>query len=471
MIFLALAVYFCIYISTQFGYGVGMTLGLIPFILFFIFATINKPLISLGLLLILNYFIMGIGRYIQYSIPTTNIYDLFFALIFSSIILRQIAKREDFSNIFNPYTFLSLTWLLYCIINIGNGITGELHTEAWLKAIRPLALYSLLTCLIVSITCDHYKFIRYFFILWGILTLLAAAKGYWQKVHGFDATEYAWLMTRGRSTHIIHSGIRYFSFFTDAANYGCSMGFSNVVFFLSSFYTKNKYEKLFYLIVSAAGFYGFLVSGTRAAIAVPIAGLAFYAFLSKNWKTGLFAFMILISGLAILKYTTVGGSNSMIRRMRTALDTDDASFQVRIENQKALKAYMSETPFGIGLGVDNENVPPSNKYYFVATCPPDSDLVNIWIRTGAIGLSIYIIVHCFLFSSASYILLFRIKNPEIRGPLTAMLCGCAGMFVASYANMIYFQFPNGPIIYTCYTLVFLAPFFDKQYTAEHELTA
>ena len=71
----------------------------------------------------------------------------------------------------------------------------------------------------------------------------------------------------------------------------------------------------------------------------------------------------------------------------------------------------------------------------------------------------------------SYILLFKIRNPEIRGPLTGMLCGCAGILVASYANMVYFQFPNGILIYSCFTFVFLGPYLDKQYSEIHGLPA
>ena len=172
-----------------------------------------------------------------------------------------------------------------------------------------------------------------------------------------------------------------------------------------------------------------------------------------------------------MKYTTIGDSNRLIRRMRTVFDTEDASLNVRFENQKALKAYMSEIPFGIGLGVDAEEVPPQNKYRFVATCPPDSELVYIWIHLGQVGLTVYLILQVLMYICACCILVFRVRNPEIRGPLTGMLCGTAGMLVASYANQIYFQFPNGPLIYTCLTLVFLAPYFDKQYSEEHGRTS
>ena len=54
------------------------------------------------------------------------------------------------------------------------------------------------------------------------MTLLAAAKGYWQKNKGFDSTELSWLWAYGARTHFIHSGIRYFSFFTDAGLFGAA---------------------------------------------------------------------------------------------------------------------------------------------------------------------------------------------------------------------------------------------------------
>ena len=90
---------------------------------------------------------------------------------------------------------------------------------------------------------------------------------------------------------------------------------------------------------------------------------------------------------------------------------------------------------------------------------------------GIVGLCVFLGMHAILFLSGSYILLFKIRNPEIRGPLTGMLCGCAGILVASYANMVYFQFPNGILIYSCFTFVFLGPYLDKQYSEIHGLPA
>lgn len=445
----------------------GIIIGLIPFVMLCTFLCINKPVTLLGITFIINYLIMGVSRYYPIPIAITNIFDLLYGIMLALILLKQLQSNHNFKKILNGYTCITIIWLLYCIINVGNGITGELYLEAWLRIIRPWALYPILTCIILSIHCNRYTFIYYFLFLWGILTLLAAAKGYWQKNKGFDSTELAWLWTYGARTHFIHSGIRYFSFFTDAATFGASMGLSCTTFILTFFYTKNLYLKLFYLIVGIAGFYGLLISGTRSAIAVPIAGLGLFLFLSKNWKIGLITGVLLFGGVGILKYTNLGEDNRLIRRMRTAFDTNDQSLQVRFGNQKALKAYMSEMPFGIGMGVDNGVLPPQNKYYFVSICPADSSLVDVWKQMGIIGLCVFLSIHAILFITGSYILLFKIQNSEIRGPLTGMLCGCAGLLVASYANMVYFQFPNGILIYSCFTFVFLGPYLDKQYTEAH----
>lgn len=457
----------CIYLSVRVQSGMGLVLGFFPFALIFTYLCILNQYIALVLLALVNYFIMGLGRYISIPIPISAIFDVIFGFIFVTVLFRNLANKENFQNVFNLYFAFMLVWFAYCFINVGNHATGTIHFTAWLGNVRVISLYALVTSVIIAISAKNYKFIHWFLILWGILTLLAAAKGYWQKNHGFDAAEWAWVSTRGANTHLLRTGIRFFSFFTDAANYGCGMGLSLVTFFLSFFYVKNKYLKVFYLLVAAAGGYGLLISGTRASMAVPIAGLGLFIFLCKNWKIGLSSATILLVGIFILKYTTIGDSNRLIRRMRTVFDTEDASLQVRFENQKALKAYMSEIPFGIGLGVDAEEVPPQNKYRFVATCPPDSELVYIWIHLGKVGLIVYLVLQVLMYICACCILLFRVKNPEIRGPLTGMLCGTAGMLVASYANQIYFQFPNGPLIYTCLTLVFLAPYFDKQYSENH----
>ena len=198
----------CIWTATTMKATVATAIGLIPFLLTFIFICIKRPTILLCITFIINYIIMGINRYYPIPIPITNIFDLLFGIMLTLIILKQVYTDDDNrKNAMNAYTFVLLGWLLYCIINAGNGITGELYPEAWLRILRPWAIYPLLTCFILSIHCNRYSFLHYFLILWGIFTLLAAAKGYWQKNKGFDSTELAWHGC-GHTVHALTSYIR-----------------------------------------------------------------------------------------------------------------------------------------------------------------------------------------------------------------------------------------------------------------------
>ena len=57
-----------------------------------------------------------------------------------------------------------------------------------------------------------------------------------------------------------------------------------------------------------------------------------------------------------------------------------------------MKKYMAEAPWGIGMAVGARNVPANNKYTIMAVVPPDSEYVFIWIHTGIIGITIFLIL-------------------------------------------------------------------------------
>jgi hypothetical protein len=465
-----------IYISCKVAMGGKPTLavgaGLLPAGMILALACLRWPQYLLAFTFIVNYIILGLGRYVSIPVPTTIILEMLFALLLLCFLLKTVSEHNfRLEDSFNAYWVITFVWMLWCILNIANGITGSVRPSEWYRAVRPIGFYPLLISLIVGLYAMHYSFIRKFLVLWGLLILCAAVKGYCQRNYGFDHAEFMWLMSGGARTHLISTGVRYFSFFSDAANYGCGMGMSLVVYFVTSLYTRNRLLRVFYFIVAMAGGYGMLISGTRSALAVPIVGAAMYTVLCKNVRVCVSSGLILAAAVFILACTNIGDNNRYVHRMRTAFDKDDASMNVRYENQKAIKSYMAETPFGIGLGLDYVNLSSRNKYYLVASTPPDSDLVNIWIRLGQVGLTVYLLLQGLVLAIGSCNVWFRVRNPEIRGPLTGMICGCGGLLVASYANMVYFQFPNGPCVYTCLTLVCLAPFFDRQYSEEHGIQA
>lgn len=280
-----------------------------------------------------------------------------------------------------------------------------------------------------------------------------------QKYIGFDASEQYWLNMGGSRTHIIYSGVRYFSFFSDAASFGCGMGLSMVVFSLVAFYIRSKSFRFYFIAVALLAGYGMMISGTRAAMAVPFVGYAFFLLLSKQWKIMIPGIVLIAFVFVFFKFTYIGQGNTEIRRMRSAFHvTEDASFQARQINQTKMGMFMKDHPFGIGIGKAKRAEPGDYMYQL----PTDTSLVYIWVETGVVGLVFFLSIFLITFARGLYDVWFKIQDPQLRGFIGALLAGVAGMLACSYGNETLQQFPNGPIIYVCMAFVFMGRRLDQE---------
>ena len=284
-----------------------------------------------------------------------------------------------------------------------------------------------------------------------------------QKFVGFDYAETNWLYNGGGAlTHLIGSGTRYFSFFTDAGNFGSNMGFAGIFFAITALYEKKIVYKIYYSLIAIGGFYAMFLSGTRGAIIVPLAAICLYTVISKNIKACISAGSLLIIIYIFFAFTHIGQGNTAIRRMRTAFQpTKDASFIVRKENQKKLATYLKNKPFGEGLGLSGgENKKMSIR--FTTSIPVDSWYVKLWVETGIIGAVLYLGVLFITIGRGSWIVMFKIHDPELKGRLTAFLCGIFGMLASAYGNAFWGQYPTAIIAFTCLSLVLNGEYYDKE---------
>ena len=156
MAILAIVTLLCIYISVTKNAVISIALGIIPFALIFTYLCIFKQYLALILLAIVNYFIMGLGRYVSLPIPTSVMFDLTFGFIFVTILFRNLAYKDSLKNIFNLYFMFMLVWFAYCFINVGNHATGTIHFNAWLGNVRVISLYAIITSVIISINSYIY---------------------------------------------------------------------------------------------------------------------------------------------------------------------------------------------------------------------------------------------------------------------------------------------------------------------------
>ena len=176
------------------------------------------------------------------------------------------------------------------------------------------------------------------------------------------------------------------------------------------------------------------------------------------------AFLILI--FIFLKYTMLAHGNPQVRRMRTAFNAQDPSLQVRLENQKKLKAYMKSRPFGVGIGLGGVKARRFTPYAFTSNVPTDSWFVMIWVETGIIGLILHIGILLSILAYGAYLALFVLKDKELKGLIIALVCGIFGIYATSYGNEVLGQFPTGIILYMSMAIVFVSPYFDREIEEE-----
>jgi hypothetical protein len=447
----------CLLLSFYFFYKnqfiPGIVALFVPFIVGYVIWVFLNPLVGFLSLFIANYFILGIARYLPGPLGLSV--DALLVLTWLSLFFTQFNRKVEWGKAWNSLTIISIVWFVYILFELFN---PEARSRvAWFYSMRGVGLYMLLTIPLTFILLDKRKYLDLMLRLWAIFTLLGVAKGMMQLYIGPDPWEKYWLATVGGKTHLIATGLRVFSFFSDAATYGVSMGYSGVVFALVALNSKGKKKKIFYLISGMAALYGMLISGTRGAIAVPFAGFALYAVLSKQIKILVVGGILLVSIYGILKFTSIGAGNAQIRRFRTALDSDNPSLMVRKENQKLLKVYLASRPFGGGIGSAGNWGMRFSPGTFLAETPTDSWYVQIWAEQGIVGLSLHLCVLAFLIGSCSYIIMFRLKDPELAGLGSALISGIFGIMAASYGSGALGQMPNGILMYMSLAFIFMMP--------------
>ena len=421
-------------------------------ILYFLF---SHPVNGLWLALVAAFFAIGANRYLPGPLGL-SIDFLLVLTILSGIF--QINLKPEWYRLKNFLFISTLLWFGYCLLQIINPEARSI--EAWFYAVRGVALYMMFAVPLGLLYLRKPEYLNTFlYILLGA-SLLGFFWGYKQYVLGPDSAEWAWLETGPKKTHILRGKLRVFSFFSDAGQFGASMGHILVicgVLLLGPF----SFTKKVMLGIAALLFtYGLLISGTRGALFVPAFGFLGFLITTKNFKLLSIGLIIMGGTYGFLKYTTILNDVAEVRRMRTALDPNDASFQVRLENQRKYKEYLKTRPFGGGIGTAGTWGLRFSPGTFLAETPTDSWYVKIWGETGIIGLSLHLTMLVSIIVLGMRII-WKLKTESLKWKIMAIHSAYIGIVVASYGNPIFGQLPTGIIIYLTWAFVFLAPYYDR----------
>jgi O-Antigen ligase. len=445
------------------GYNTFVIICCAPIIILLIYSTFKWRLAGLWLLIIVNYFIPF--KLINWHMPVSLIEEgLEMALIAVAIIdARQTPRFERTLNIM-LYAFM--LWFGLCFIEIFNDTCGlGINFTAWFSGARLMTFQILWIILVFSVYITTPKILITYLRLWACLSLFSACWT-WKMINiGLTPEENAFLNGPGSSTHLLQAGtlIRYWSTFTDAANYGCNAAASAVCFLIIALTSRITWERLFFAFVGIFVIWGMFQSGTRTAIICLILGGVVYLLLSKSVRIIVPCTIVLGIFLFILIFTNIGNGNQQIRRMRSAFNKDDASANVRDVNKAAIAKYMKDAPWGVGIGIHNENIPAWNRYKILINIPPDSEYVYIWVRTGPIGVTIFAFCMLIMLGGASYIVLFRLKNRSLIGIGGGLCSAFAAIQLGGYANQVIYQYPNGLIFFGGLAIVYLLPYFETDW--------
>ena len=441
---------------------------LLPLVIPFIYFAFSWPNIIFLVLIFVNYFIQFFSKLqlLPRGIPM-SLYNELIELLLIAIAIVDFRKYAHFERLGNLMFFALSVWCTFCTLEMLNDTCGlGLDIGGWYTGARMMAFQLLYAFIVFTLYIDTPQKLTIFFRLWAALSIFSVLWTLKQQYVGLTEAENIWMETRGRTTHILNGGtlIRYWSTFNDAAQYGIHAACVAIIFFTMSITTKIKVDRYFFLLTGIVVTWQMFASGTRTATFCLIAGFGTFLVLSKSFRIMVPSAIIGGILISLLMFTTIGQGNQQIRRMRSAFDKHDASANVRDINQAAIKKYLADAPWGLGLSAGHDNIPANNKYKKLSTIPPDSEYVYIWVHTGSVGITVFLILTVIMFLGACWVVLTKLKDQSLIGIGGGLCSAFVAIQLGGYANQVLMQFPNCLMFYGGLAIVYVLPYIEPEWT-------
>lgn len=380
--------------------------------------------------------------------------------IWAGVIIK--ARKEVYGRINNDLFYLFLVWLLISILEVLNPGSS---TIGWMAEIRSTAIYPFMAVTLGLLIFEDNKDLDIFLILIIGLSVLAALNGIKQLFIGPSHGEQLFLNANTK-THLLWGRLRVFSFYSDAGQFGASQAQLALISIILALGPFKKWKRIILLVCGLLLFYGMLISGTRGALFVLVAGGAVALILSKKVKIIIIGSMIALSFIFVLKFTYIGNGNYQIYRLRSAVNPNDASLIVRLNTQRILRDYMSTRPFGGGLGVIGYNGRLHNSDKYLSTIPPDSYFVKLWAMYGIVGFTIWLGSMLYIFGKCCGIV-WNINDERLKIKMIALTSGFAGILVCSYGNEVINNMPSSITVCLSLVFVYLSPQLELQRSSRY----
>ena len=444
--------------------GVDMsTWGILAPVLVILFSTgsvflvrlFQKPVVGLYAALIYSFVMPMLGREIL-PLPFGVGFEILLIITWVVVFIRS--RQFDWKLLNNDLVVLTTLWFLLSVLEVINPAGASVM--GWATELRSVALHPLLIIPLTLLLCNSRKSIDVFVTITVAVSVFAALYGVRQLEIGLTPGETAFV-EESADTHLLWGQLRVFSFFTDAGQFGASQAHVALIAGLLVLGPFKWWVRLLCASSAIIVLIGMLISGTRGALFVLIVGAFVALFLFKNFRVFALGLVVLAMGVAFLKYTDIGASNYQIERLRTALDPEDASLNVRFINQRILRDYLKDKPFGGGLGVIGDAGHEYNSDKFLSTIEPDSYWVKVWAMYGIVGFVLWFAMQLYLLGKCCGIV-WHTRDPKLRVILIALTAGVFGIFAASYGNEVMNRVPSSILIYMSMAVVYLSSKLDRK---------
>jgi O-antigen ligase len=409
-----------------------------------IYATVAFPKFGIIILISVAFIINGVSRVAPDNAPIGIAMDGLTYLLILGFFIKQQKEGKALSYYFkNEISYFILGWLVYNLLEAINPIADS--RLAWLYTVRTVAFLMLLYYIFVfHIRSKDY--IKTLFKVWLIFDLLAAMSAFQQEKFGFFGFEQRWLAANPLEVSFlfINGHMRKFGIFSDPVVFAYNMVTGSLLclaFIVSNIKT---YKKVILIFLMGFFLMVMLYSGTRAAFALLPVALIMLAILKFNKRI---LISVIIAGLLLLGLINMPTSNASLYRFQSAFKpTKDASFNVRVENQRRIKPYILAHPIGGGLGsvgIWGQRFSPNS---YLSKFPPDSGYVRVAVEMGWIGLILYCVLNFVILYKGIYYY-YIIKDPQLKTFCLAMVLVIFAFDCGNYLQQATVQYPSNILFF------------------------
>jgi len=444
------------YVSVKGGIVAGMLILITMIAIPVVYAIVAYPVFGIIVLIIMAYALFFILRF-GVNFPLGTVLDGIQALLILGFFIRQ-RSNPNWKVFKNPISTVILIWIGYNVLEVANPWAES--RLAWVYTVRSVAVITIMYFVFLY-QLRSVKAIRIIFKVWLVLSFIGALYGFKQEFIGFSDREMAQMESDPLTVALLFiNGVwRKYSIFSDPVAFSYNMVITALLCISLIAGPTKKYKKIILAILTVMMLMAMLYSGTRGAYVLFPAALILFALLNFSKKIMIFTCFAAF-GITVLIFMPT--SSPTIYRFQSAFrPSEDASFNVRKQNQEKIKPYILSHPMGGGLGatgVWGVRFAPNS---YLATFPPDSGYVRVAVEMGWIGL--------FLFCCLMFVILktgiqnfYKIKNPELKSYCMAMTLIIFALNIGNYPQEALVQFPNNVLFYLCIALIQATYLIDQE---------